>query len=80
MVEHFTIFENLVSAITSKMLRILTENINKVCRVQSNLYLISICSSRTLVTFENIAKNESLENRKIHNPVLDDKNVIKALF
>ena len=41
-VEHFAIFDNLVFAITSKILKILTDNIGKVCSLKFNLYLISI--------------------------------------
>ena len=52
-VEHF---ENLVFAITSKMLKILTEHIEKVCSLESKLLLISICSIRILNILDVIAK------------------------
>ena len=36
-VEHFAIYENLVFAITSKNLKILTEHIEKACKLESKL-------------------------------------------
>ena len=56
-VEHFAIFEKLVFVITSRMLRILTEHIEKVCSLESKLFLISICSVRIFNILEVIAKN-----------------------
>ena len=55
-VEHFAIFENLVFAITSKMLRILTDHIENVCILEYKLLLITICSIRILNNFEVNAK------------------------
>ena len=45
-VELYAIFENLVFAITSKMLRILTEyiHVEKICSLETKLFLISIIS------------------------------------
>ena len=42
--------------ITSRILRILVEHINSICSLESKLFLISICSIRTLGIFEVIAK------------------------
>ena len=67
-VGHFAVFENLVFAMISKMLRILTEHIEKVCSLESKLFLISLCSIRILniqevitkTTFSKIAKCTTL--------------------
>ena len=67
-VEYFAFFENLVFAIISKMLRILTEHIEQACRSESKLFLISLCSIRILniqeaitkTTFSKIAKCTTL--------------------
>ena len=57
-VAHFAIFESLVFAITSKILRFLMEHIEKVCSLESELFLITICSIRILDIFEVIVKND----------------------
>ena len=54
--EHFAIFENLVFAITSEMLRIITEHKQKVCSLECKLFLISMCSIRILNILEVIAQ------------------------
>ena len=55
-VEHFAIYENLVFAITLKMLRFLTEDIEKVNSLDSKLFFISICYIRTSNILEVIDK------------------------
>ena len=55
-VEHFTIFENFVSAITSTILRIPTEHIDSICRLEPGLSFCSISSVEILHIFEVIAK------------------------
>ena len=63
-VQHFAIFENLVFAITSKMLRIRTGHIKTVCSLDSKLLLISICSIRILNILEVIAKTSFSKSAK----------------
>ena len=53
-VEHFAIF-----AIASKIMRILTEHIEKDCSLESKLFLISMCSIRIINVLEVIAKTSS---------------------
>ena len=55
-VAHFGIFEKLVFAITFKILKNLMEHIERVCSLESKLFLISICSIRILDILEVIAK------------------------
>ena len=76
-VEHFAIFENLVFAITSKMLRILTDHIENVCILDSKLLLITICFIRILNNFER--KNEFYENRKMRNSAKPSNVVARAI-
>ena len=56
-VEQFVIFE--IFAISSRMLRILMEHIEKVCSLGSKLFLVSICYVRILNIIEVTAKNGS---------------------
>ena len=55
-VEHFAIFGKLVLAITSRILRILMKHINKICSLESKLFLITICSIGILNILEVTAK------------------------
>ena len=50
--EHFSFFEILVFAITSSIFRILTEHIDKICSLESELFLITICYIRILKIIE----------------------------
>ena len=61
-VEHFAIF-----AITFKILRILTEHKEKVCSLDSKLFLIYICSMRILNILEVIAKTRFSKKKKTQN-------------
>ena len=54
-VEHFANFVKLIIAITFKMLRILTENIDSICCLESEIFLGSTCSFRVLNIFVVIA-------------------------
>ena len=55
-VSHFAIFENLVFAITSRMLRILMEHIKTICSLESKLLLMTVRSIRILNILEITAK------------------------
>ena len=55
-VVHLVISEKLVFAITSKMLRILTEYIDKICSLEAKLFFDYVCSIRIHNILEVIAK------------------------
>ena len=55
-VANFAIFENPVFAITSRILRILTEHIDSICSLESRLFFGPLCSNGILNILEVIAK------------------------
>ena len=55
-VEHFAIFEKLVFEITSKVLRIRLEHVQKICSLECVLLLVTICSTRIPNILEVIAR------------------------
>ena len=66
---HYAIFEKLVFAITSRMLRILTEHIERKNSLDSKVQIESICSVRTLNILEVIARKDSVsKNHKMLDP------------
>ena len=63
-VEHFAIFEELIFAITSRILRILTEHIEPKDSLDSKLQIESICSVTILNVLEVIVKTSFPESHK----------------
>ena len=66
-----SIFEKLFFAITSRMLKILTEHKVIKNRLDSKLQIDSTCSIRILNILKVIAKNLFFKNRKMRNPAWD---------
>ena len=77
-IEHFVIFEKtLFFALTSKISRILTEYMKKICSLGSKQHLTTICSIRILNILEVIAKTRFFKNRKVLDPGLKSKYLDK---
>ena len=74
-IEHFVIFEKTLFffALTSKISRILTEYIKKICSLGSKQHLITICTIRILNILEVIAKNKVFQKSKSARPWFEIK-------